>query len=257
MRYSPQIIVCGIYDSLQCRPKDKKSEARLVNHFEIELFIADSGIIVLNDTKHPISRGALLLAKPGDVRYSYLPFKTYFVHFSVNDPELRNELMSLNSFWPAPEDDSLKERFAKIIQLFYSASILDKFAAHAELISLLSAVAGLGNGVDGIDILSKAKGFIERHYSENITVKNIAKHCSISETHLFRVFKSSLSASPNDYLSEVRIAAAKKLLCVTEMSINEIAFACGFNSLSYFSDCFKRRCNISPSAFRKEYKYPS
>jgi len=83
MRYSPQIIVCGIYDSLQCRPNDKKSEARLVNHFEIELFIADSGIIVLNDTKYPISRGALLLAKPGDVRYSYLPFKTYFVHFSV------------------------------------------------------------------------------------------------------------------------------------------------------------------------------
>jgi len=257
MRYSPQIIVCGIYDSLQCRPNDKKSEARLVNHFEIELFIADSGIIVLNDTKYPISRGALLLAKPGDVRYSYLPFKTYFVHFSVNDPELKAELMSLNSFWAAPEDDRLKERFTKIIQLFYSASSLDKFAARAELISLLSAAAGLGSGVDGIDILGKAKRFIEGHYSENITVKNIAKHCSISETHLFRIFKTRLSVSPNDYLSDVRIAAAKKLLCVTEMSVNEIAFACGFNSFSYFSDCFKRKCKTSPSAFRKEYKYPS
>ena len=162
-----------------------------------------------------------------------------------------------DSFLKDLENEGLKERFMKIIQLFYSASALDKFAAHAELISLISAVSKLKDASGTASILGKAKRFIEGHYSENITVKSIAGHCNVSETHLFRVFKNSLSTSPNDYISEVRIAAAKKLLCITEMSVNEIAYSCGFNSLSYFSDCFKRKCNTSPSAFRKQYKYPS
>ena len=257
MKQLPQIIVCGIYDSRLGPQSGKKSEIRLVNHFEIELFKADSGISVINDIKHPIKSGSLLFVKPGDVRYSYFPFETYYVHFSVSDPELAAELMTLPTFLTDLENEGLKERFMKIIQLFYSASILDKFAAHAELISLLSAVSKLKDASGTASILGKAKRFIEGHFSENITVKSIAGHCNISETHLFRIFKNSLSVSPNDYLSEVRIAAAKKLLCVTEMSVNEIAYSCGFNSLSYFSDCFRRKCNTSPSAFRKQYKYPS
>lgn len=256
MKHLPQIIVCGIYDSRLGPQSGKKSETRLVNHFEIELFKADSGISVINDIKHPIKSGSLLFVKPGDVRYSYFPFETYYVHFSVSDPELTDELMTLPTFLTDLENEGFKERFMKIIQLFYSALVLDKFAAHAELISLLSAISKL-KASNSTNILGKAKRFIEGHFSENITVKSIAGHCNISETHLFRLFKNSLSVSPNDYLSEVRIAAAKKLLCVTEMSVNEIAYSCGFNSLSYFSDCFKRKCNTSPSAFRKQYKYPS
>lgn len=258
MYYMPQILNCGFYDSMPNRPNQKKSEPRNVNHFELELFISDSGISVVNDIKYPLKNGCLLFSKPGDIRYSYLHFKAYFVHFAVDDPTLKSELMQLPTFLHTSKNNQIKECFMKIIHSFFSSSLLENFSANAQLIPLLSFINNLEeNHSYNTDILSKARKFIEQNYSENITVKTIAEHCNISETHLYRIFKNSLSTTPNDYLLDIRISAARKLLCNTNLSICEITFACGFNSQSYFADCFKRKNSISPSKFKKLHKYPS
>lgn len=255
MLCSFHILRCGVYDSALYNLNKKKTDPRKVDFFELEFFLDDSGISVLNDIKYALKSGCLLFAKPGDVRYSYLHFKAYYIHFTVNDAELKKELMNFPGFFYTSGSDHVKEHFMRIIHSFYFSSVLEKFSAHAQLISVLSMVNELEVASSSNDILRKAKRYMEQHYSENITVNAIAKHCNISETHLYRIFKNTLSISPNDYLLDLRISSARKLLVSTELPVGEIAFACGFRSQCYFADCFKRKNQVSPSHFRREYKY--
>ena len=122
MYYMPQILNCGFYDSMPNRPNQKKSEPREVHFFELELFISDSGISVVNDIKYPLKNGCLLFSKPGDIRYSYLHFKAYFIHFAVDDPTLKSELIKLPTFLRTSESNQIKKFFMKIIHSFFSSS---------------------------------------------------------------------------------------------------------------------------------------
>ena len=63
--------------------KQRITNRRTVSHYEIELYATDGSTSVINDVKHPQKRGNILIAKPGDTRYSIDPFECYCVHFSA------------------------------------------------------------------------------------------------------------------------------------------------------------------------------
>ncbi|MFK4997541.1 helix-turn-helix domain-containing protein [Bacillus sp. N9] len=60
-----------------------------------------------------------------------------------------------------------------------------------------------------------------------------------------------MNCSPHQYLINYRINNAKKLLYNTKLTIKEIAFTCGFNSVSHFTTTFKKHVNVSPNKFRE------
>lgn len=80
----------------------------------------------------------------------------------------------------------------------------------------------------------------------------IAKESGYSEGHLRRLFKEVYKVSPMQYLNDLRIETAKKLLLSTGLSIKEISEQCGFNSPFYFSNVFKAKFGRSPARYREE-----
>lgn len=96
--------------------------------------------------------------------------------------------------------------------------------------------------------------FIQEHFSEKLTLEEIAASAAISTRECLRCFKTSIRQSPMDYLIEYRIRTAKKLLETTDHSITDIALACGFNSNSYFTKLFHRICGKTPNIYRKELR---
>jgi transcriptional regulator GlxA family with amidase domain len=96
--------------------------------------------------------------------------------------------------------------------------------------------------------------FIQEHFSEKLTLEEIATSAAISTRECLRCFKTSIRQSPMDYLIEYRIRTAKKLLETTDHSITDIALACGFNSNSYFTKLFHRICGKTPNIYRKELR---
>lgn len=93
--------------------------------------------------------------------------------------------------------------------------------------------------------------FIQEHFSEKISLTDIASSGNISRTKCCQLFQKYLNLTPNDYLTQYRLEQSMKLLRTTSMSATEIALSCGFNSSSYFSETFKRYKGCSPSEFRK------
>jgi AraC-like DNA-binding protein len=98
----------------------------------------------------------------------------------------------------------------------------------------------------------QAKLFIDRHYTENIDLAEIADEAYFSKFHFIRLFKSIYGKTPHQYLTSVRINKAI-LLLQKGTAVTDACFAVGFDSLSSFTGLFKRYTCLSPSAYRQQY----
>lgn len=100
------------------------------------------------------------------------------------------------------------------------------------------------------NIVRKAKEYIDKHYAEAISVKDVADAVCISESYFKSVFKKSSGYSYSEYLTSVRIDQARKLLNTTEKSVMEIALDVGFQTPNSFSSLFKRETGLTPTQFK-------
>lgn len=249
----PIILGAGLFNSKTRFPKNAVTPARNVEIYELEYFFEDGGISVVNGKEYPIKSGNLLFARPNDVRYSFLPFRCKFLHFSVSDSELISTLDNIGTVFTVTDSKKINTAFSDISNLFYSTNSFDNITAAAKLISLLHFITS--DTTADTSTLSKAQRFIESNYKENITTEIIADACNVSISYLHKLFKNTLNTTPGDYLLNCRISAVKDMLINTNLSLSAIAMDCGFNSQSYFSDCFKKRVGISPKEFRKGATY--
>jgi AraC-like DNA-binding protein/ligand-binding sensor protein len=89
--------------------------------------------------------------------------------------------------------------------------------------------------------VKKACGFIRaRALTDDIQLSEVARHCSVSEGHLSRMFHHATGLTFREYLTQVRVEHAKALLMRTNKSVTEIAYESGFQSLSQFHRVFRK-----------------
>lgn len=100
-------------------------------------------------------------------------------------------------------------------------------------------------------IILKVIAYLNEHYTEKITLDDLTDKFFISKSSLNYNFKNALSCTPMDFLLNIRLSAAKKLLLETNKSIQQISSECGFSSPNYFCLIFKKRELVSPAGYRK------
>lgn len=100
-------------------------------------------------------------------------------------------------------------------------------------------------------LVSKALAYIKEHYMEPIRIEKLAGKCHISETHFRRLFSSCINMGPLEYINLIRIQNACELLRKTDRLVSDIAFKCGFSTLSTFNRNFKQIIGCSPYEWRK------
>jgi len=93
--------------------------------------------------------------------------------------------------------------------------------------------------------------FMETDYRDNITLNTLTHLVHLNTSYLIRLFHRVTGMSPLGYLQELRMSAAKSLLLMTTMSIQEVADAVGYQSIHYFSRLFKKKYGKSPTQWRK------
>lgn len=94
----------------------------------------------------------------------------------------------------------------------------------------------------------QAKLFIDNNYADKINLNNISDEAYFSKFHFIRLFKSIYGKSPHQYLKYVRIEKAKELL-KNKVSVSEVCFLVGFDSISSFSGLFSKLVGESPSIY--------
>ena len=103
-------------------------------------------------------------------------------------------------------------------------------------------------------VILNLKSYVEEHLKDEITLTDLANQVFLNPTYFVKRFKILWGVSPMKFVCETRINKAKELLLSTNLSASSIAEECGFNSLHYFSRCFKQQEGISPTEYIAMHK---
>ncbi|MDP5140709.1 MAG: AraC family transcriptional regulator [Spirosomaceae bacterium] len=102
------------------------------------------------------------------------------------------------------------------------------------------------------DRMQKVHDYVIEHFREKIQLREISNIVNMSEAAFCRYFKKRANKTFSDFVNEVRIGNACKLLVSEEIPIAQVAFECGFNTLSNFNRQFQKITCQPPSVYRKE-----
>lgn len=105
-----------------------------------------------------------------------------------------------------------------------------------------------------LSALKDMSGFIQKNYTEKITLDDIASSGNVCKSSCCAIFKKYVNKTPVGYLTDYRISKAVDLLKETDMTITEIAMSVGFGGSSYFTEVFTAKYRCSPSKFRNKVR---
>jgi transcriptional regulator GlxA family with amidase domain len=128
--------------------------------------------------------------------------------------------------------------------LIYSMNMSSEFKTEREIIKISDSYSAVMNIVK----------YLDSNFANQITLEDLSNMYFTSKPKLINDFKKVTNASPIDYLLRLRLNHAKRLLTLTNKSINVISNECGFSSSNYFSMIVKKKMHMSPSDFRQCYK---
>jgi AraC-like DNA-binding protein len=145
---------------------------------------------------------------------------------------------------------SIKDGFYAVMQFMTILYELSKCEGTHTLAT--SSFAKIAIEDDSRRIL-KVKNYINTSYMDEIRLSALADMAGMSPSAFSRFFKLHTGRNLSDYIIDIRLGYASRMLVDTSLSISEVSFDCGFNNLSNFNRIFKRKKGCSPSEFRENY----
>lgn len=150
------------------------------------------------------------------------------------------------------------EELAVLAELMYTMYVKSRARYAASLAGLAELIVQMTSDrltESGCHPLSLAlRDYLAQHLSDpEVTMQTLAAHFNYTDDHLRRCFKEDFHTTPLDYLFDLRIRQAKRLLRQMPVwTVEEIARQCGFLDPLYFSRVFKKTVGRSPRQFRNE-----
>ena len=146
---------------------------------------------------------------------------------------------------------SQKDRFRQFLQFLL---LLNELASSEGARVLAStSFAHAAKSSESRRIL-KVKQYIDEHYTETIHLSDLADMVGMSPSAFSRFFKLRTGRTLSDYLIDIKLGNAARMLVDTTRNISEICYDCGFNNLSNFNRIFKAKRGVTPREFRAMYK---
>lgn len=112
----------------------------------------------------------------------------------------------------------------------------------------------VGNGSDLHERLCRARTYIDECYDLPLDLAEISKQACLSRYHFLRLFRDAFATTPHQYLIRRRIEKAKELLRVRSLSVTDVCFEVGFQSLGSFSSLFRKCVGHAPVDYRRRQR---
>jgi DNA-binding response OmpR family regulator len=146
---------------------------------------------------------------------------------------------------------NLKEFHLKIHNLLISKQrIKDKFSSKDDYTAIDLSLTSLDE-----KMLSKAFKVVNKNISnQDFNIDEFSEVLGISRSMLYAKMKAWANTTPKDFIQEIRLKHAARLLELDNLNISEISFQVGFKRPKYFSQCFQKKYGLTPSEFSKKFK---
>lgn len=140
------------------------------------------------------------------------------------------------------------DQFMTIINLFYELSKADDIRTLCN-----TSFANVERNEDSRRV-AKINTYINKHYNEPIKLEELANLVGMTPPAFSRFFKLRTGYKLTEYITDIRLGTAARLLINSTMSISEICYECGFNNISNFNRRFKSHKKLTPKEFRELYR---
>lgn len=237
---------------------------------EISMILEGSEILeIVNDTSYKASEGDIIIKNAGSLHQESADQTSNLVELSIGisgvkiDGLEENRLISEHMvpiIHVKEEIVVLKELFYTIYKLYKSSVVTYTETIHLALKTFVSLVLLLvdKNGQEKqTDVkgqlseqISEILSYIDKNFSKQISLDDIAKDFYISPYYLARQFKAETGYTVNQYIQQRRLGMAEQRLAFEKTAIKEIACECGYNNLKYFYSVFKNKTGHTPNEFR-------
>ena len=264
-----------------------------VDHYALYVVHGGRGVHEINSHPYGIARGDVYLAPPGSV-HAYRDCENLEVDVFCFQAELFGEaeiaaLRALPGFrglfigvgeagstpdWrsyrlhltPAARDEI--ETFVREVTRELSAlpdAAAERILARVLFFRLLVALARVWHEsaprekireyrqVEIADVIR----FCEAHFAEPINVPQLAAKMFLSPSRFSAIWKKEMGITPGEYLRDLRLRHAQRLLKTTDRSASDIALDCGFSDAAQFSRTFKKAFGIAPREYRQKFSVPN
>lgn len=239
----------------------------LHHRYILILAIKGTGEIHIDDYAFKLDGGCGLLILPGQIHKFTNPsrdikcsFSTFSVSIGASSLEiLRNRVFEINE---------KIYRLASLCLNNYQGAVEGKTSRSREMSfcfgSLLNEILEITNEAGPVtlykidykdskrQLIKKVNDFIFAKISSPLTLKEIARHVNVSESHLRSIFRNTLELSLGKFIRYKRMGMAAALLRSSDMNISAIAKHCGFSSVYTFSRAFSLEAGMSPLKFRNK-----
>ncbi|MDR2237529.1 MAG: AraC family transcriptional regulator [Chryseobacterium sp.] len=142
----------------------------------------------------------------------------------------------------------------KEIIMYSKKGVMQKLFVEAKIIKLLMLVFEQFSEKDTVQnsslISSTIRKFIDENYHKNIRAEEIGKLTGISQNRLRKTFKAQYHITVADYILELRMLKARKMIINENIMIKEIAIECGYEYVQNFTRAFKKKFGVSPENMR-------
>ena len=142
------------------------------------------------------------------------------------------------------------DSFASVIRLLNLLYRLSLVKDAKELSSSSFVDAEEGNEDERIRLV---KDFVAANYMKDIRLQELADIVCMSAESFSRFFHNRTGRTPNRYIIDYRLGVAARMLLNTKLSVSEVGFSCGFNTLSHFNRLFRESKGCTPSEFRERF----
>ena len=228
----------------------KRIERHEIKFNELTFLFSGEMTYYINDVMHVITSGDIIYVPAGSIRQRELgeiPNDYLSINFHSDTPLefdtilkncINNEIKLLLNYYETAQSSPSTDRQAKLRLALETLIMQITDNMYDNYTSPLSA-----------EIIS----FITSHYTEKITLNDISQATFYSAAYCENEFKKTTGKSIINYLIDVRVNAAKKLLAESSMSCARIAAAVGFEDANYFSRIFKKYRSLSPLRYRENF----
>ncbi len=249
----------GFFTPHYCPTHEKQSE----NYYMFMIIMDGKGIIKYKDKIYNVSKGQCVYI---DCRFPHYylpdlkdPWGVIWINFIGPSADMYFNLFlqQKNNLFTPQNYEIIRMILTKIVDNNLHKTEATTLLNAKHLTDLLTTIILDHNSYDDGTSKFKHKLFIikeylDKNFTKQLNLDEIASHFYISKFYLTREFKKVFNTTVIQYILNKRIDYAKELLIHSNKSIEEISEACGFNDQSYFSRQFKKKENMTCLAYRKK-----